>query len=112
LALNSPEYATVKQSLIEVGFGSDTQGSGQAADTPADPTISLLATYAAGPVDMGPWTRGDMRFQYLAGMAVNNQSATQIIKGITAYQRFPEGAFTDSAGNVEILKAALEATRK
>jgi spermidine synthase len=113
--LNRSEYAPVKESLLEVGFGADTEALRLETNVWEDPTIALMATYAGRAEDLGEWmkdaqinTDRNMRLQYLAGMAVNDQSRTAILKGILKYYKFPEAVFTGSSRNLETMKTALQ----
>jgi len=113
--LNSPEYAPVRQSLIEVGFGADIVSGTWRPNLWGDPVISLLSTYAGRADDMKKWienaqinTDRNLRLQYLAGMAVNSYMETEILNSILKYYRFPEDIFNGSSGIVEKLKLALE----
>lgn len=50
----------------------------------------------------------NLRLQYLAGMWMNPHIATEILKGILRYYRFPEDVFPGSSERVEEIKAALQ----
>jgi spermidine synthase len=96
--LRLPEYATVAQSLREVGFRS-------AAD--------LMATFAAKKPEIDPWlldaevTRDrNLRLQYLAGMGVNLYEADAIYRDMARYRTYPEGLFTGSPTSLSMLRAA------
>jgi spermidine synthase len=117
--LNSPEYAPVKDSLTEVGFGADTESLRIETNIWGDPTIALMATYAGRASDLQEWMKGaqinrdkNMRLQYLAGMAVNNQLRKEILDGILRYYRFPDEVFTGSSQNISTLKEALKSVKR
>jgi spermidine synthase len=117
--LNSPEYAKVRESLTDVGFGIDTEDITWKPNMWGDPEISLLATYAGRSVDMGGWmvnaqinTDRNLRLQYLAGMSVNYYVATDILNGILKYCQFPEDVFAGTSESVQKMKLALQTARK
>ena len=97
--LNRPDYATVRESLQQVGF----------------PTaISLLDTYLGRASDLRPWLAGaqinrdiDLRLQYLAGMGVNNFDANSIAAAIAGARQFPPDMFTGSAETIGQLQGSL-----
>jgi len=97
--LNRPDYATVRESLQQVGF----------------PTaISLLDTYLGRASDLRPWLAGaqinrdiDLRLQYLAGMGVNNFDANTIAAAISSARQFPPDMFTGSAEALGELQGSL-----
>jgi spermidine synthase len=97
--LSSREYQSVARSLYEVGFHS---------------TLGLLATYAGRRSDLRPWLSnaeinrdGDLRLQYLAGMAVNNSGEAVIYDQILSFRRFPEELFRGSDDRKQALRAVL-----
>jgi spermidine synthase len=80
--LMSPEYAKVAQSLRDVGFGS---------------VLDLLATYAGQRQDLMPWLEGaqinldgNLRLQYMAGLALNVSMESAIYDKILSYRRYPQ----------------------
>ena len=94
--LSSPEYSRVAQSIREVGFHS-------AAD--------LLATYAGQASDLKPWLRGaqlnrdgNMRLQYLAGLAVNTNREEEIYDQMLRYRRFPVDLFAGLDQSVQAIR--------
>ena len=97
--LNRPDYATVRESLQQVGF----------------PTaISLLGTYLGRGSDLRPWLANaqinrdiDLRLQYLAGMGVNNFDANNIAAAIAGVRQFPPDMFTGSAEALGQLQGSL-----
>jgi len=117
--LNSAEYARVKESLIEVGFGADTESINWKPNLWGDPAVSLLATYAGRAADLGKWmenaeinTDRNLRLQYLAGMSVNSYMATEILNGILKYYQFPEDVFTGSSQRIKEMKMALQTANR
>ena len=80
--LNSPDYARVKESLMEVGFGADTENLRVETNIWGDTAIALLSTYTGRASDLGDWMKNaqintdrNLRLQYLAGMSVNSYIA-------------------------------------
>ena len=117
--LNSPDYARVKESLTEVGFGADTAALRLETNVWGDPVIALLATYAGRAADMGEWMKGaqintdrNMRLQYLAGMSINSQTRKEILEGILKYYRFPADMIIGSTQNIETMKLALKVAKR
>jgi len=118
--LNNPDYAQVKQSLMDVGFGAVS-----ASEFRWDPVewgdagIDLMARYAGRAADMKGWmanaqinTDRNLRLQYLAGMSVNSYMEAEILNGIMKYYRFPDDIFIGSSQHIEEMKLALkEASR-
>jgi spermidine synthase len=108
--LDSPGYERVRQSLLDVGFG--TPGGKDAA-------AELLSTFAGRAPDMKPWsqiaidknnlnTDANLRLQYLAGLYLNQYEASAILDDMLKYYRFPAEIFTGAAANIEALRATLE----
>lgn len=117
--LDRPEYARVKESLTDVGFGTDTGSLRLETNVWGDPAIALLATYAGRAADMGEWMEGaqintdrNLRLQYLAGMSVNLQKRKEILDGILEYYRFPEDLIAGSWDNVQTMKLALRSVKR
>jgi spermidine synthase len=109
--LDRAEYADVKKSLAEVGFGID---SGEQGFTGRGVAVELLATYAGQASDLQSWTRNaqinrdrDLRLQYLAGMYFNSYLSTTILENILSYYRFPADLFVGSNERIWMLKQAL-----
>lgn len=107
--LDRPDYQAVKQSLMEVGFGTSLED-------PVDRgvTVNLLATYAGRALDLGGWLDNaqinsdrNLRLQYLAGMHLNYYIGTRILQGILASYRFPADVFVGSDERVLMLEEAL-----
>jgi spermidine synthase len=88
--LMSPAYARVSQSLADVGFRS---------------VIDLLGTYAGQRQDLMPWLEGaqinrdgNLRLQYMAGLALNVSMEGAIYSQILSYRRYPENMLIVSDG--------------
>jgi spermidine synthase len=101
--LNRDDYRRVKESLMDVGFG--TMGGA---------AIDLLATYAGRAADLGEWMKGaqintdrNLRLQYLAGMWLNTYKGPAILSNILKYCRFPPDVFVGSEVYVEAMKQKL-----
>jgi len=117
--LNSPDYAQVRESLLEVGFGADTAGIKWEPNMWGDPAISLLSTYAGRAADMKEWmenaqinTDRNLRLQYLAGMSLNSHMETEILNGILKDYKFPEDIFSGSSEHIEELKLSLKTANR
>ena len=113
--LNSQDYARVRESLIEVGFGADSKGITWRPNMWGDAEVALLATYAGRAADMKEWmenaqinTDRNLRLQYLAGMSVNSFMGAEILNGILKYYRFPDDVFIGSSQRVQKMKLALQ----
>ena len=97
--LGSSAYAGVAKSLSDVGFQS---------------ALGLLTTYAGRGPDLKRWLAGaqinrdgNLRLQYLAGLALNFSQENVIYEQMLSYRRFPEGLFAVSAARRAALQAAL-----
>jgi spermidine synthase len=97
--LATPEYKHVAESLREVGFFSGYQ---------------LFGTFASGRTDIHKWLAGaainqdkDLRLQYLAGMALNQQTGNEIYRQILSNRVWPSKEFTGSDANMALLTQAL-----
>jgi spermidine synthase len=113
--LKSPDYAPVRESLLEVGFGADIKGIEWEPNIWGDPEVSVLATYAGRAADLGEWmdnaqinTDRNLRLQYLAGMSVNSFMETEILNGILKYYRFPGDMFSGLSERIQEMKLALQ----
>src|SRR5450432_3486479 len=98
--LERPEYEAVAQSLREVGFPS---------------AVSLLGTYAGQETDLRRWLEGaeinrdgNLRLQYMAGLALNVSREGSIYSEMLTYRRFPENLIVASEQHRTALKMALE----
>jgi hypothetical protein len=88
--LRSPEYATVVESLREIG-------------TPT--AMDLSATYTGYAGDLGKWVEGaelntdrDLRLQYLGGWGINSNLADPIYRDMLKHRRLADHPFTGSQG--------------
>lgn len=97
--LNRPEYARVVESLRDVGFTSMTD---------------LLSTYAGQDQDLRPWLQGaeinrdgNLRLQYLAGLALNVSAETFIYNDMLQYRHFPTNLFKGSEQRMQALSTAM-----
>jgi spermidine synthase len=100
--LNQPAYARVARSLQEVGLGS---------------AIEMFSTYAGRASDLKPWLidaeinrDGDLRLQYLAGMALNSNRENVIYSDILNYRVYPEDLFVASDQTKVELMSAMHAS--
>jgi spermidine synthase len=97
--MHRPDYARVRESLRSVGFSAIT---------------GLLSTYAGQARDLAPWLAGaeinrdgNLRLQYVAGLALNTSQETAIYRQILAYRRPPANLFTGSPDSVEAVMLAI-----
>ncbi|MBZ5612235.1 MAG: fused MFS/spermidine synthase [Acidobacteriia bacterium] len=97
--LASADYSGVTKSLSDVGFQS---------------AMGLLTTYAGRAQDLKAWLQGaqinrdgNLRLQYLAGLALNVSQETLIYDQMLGYRKYPEGLFTVSDARRQALDAAL-----
>jgi spermidine synthase len=98
--LDRPDYARVAQSLKEVGLPS---------------AVSLLATYAGQEPDLRPWLQGaeinrdgNLRLQYMAGLALNVSREGSIYSDMLNYRRFSQNLFSGSEQHMTALRMALD----
>jgi spermidine synthase len=97
--LDRPEYGPVAKSLDEVGFHS---------------VVDLLSTYAGQEPDLRPWLAGaeinrdgNLRLQYMAGLALNRSGEGAIHSQMLNYRRYPENLFVVSEQGRQALMSAL-----
>jgi spermidine synthase len=97
--LASADYSAVAKSLSDVGFQS---------------AMGLLTTFADRAGDLKPWLKnavinrdGNLRLQYLAGLALNRSQETLIYDQMLGYRKYPEGLFAVSPERLPALEAAL-----
>ncbi|HYL39014.1 MAG TPA: fused MFS/spermidine synthase [Bryobacteraceae bacterium] len=97
--LGSAAYSGVSKSLQEVGFQS---------------AMALLTTYAGRASDLRTWLAraqinrdGNLRLQYLAGLALNGSQETLIYDQMLSYRKYPDGLFQVSEARLPALRAAL-----
>jgi spermidine synthase len=117
--LNSPDYADVRKSLMDVGYGLDIKDVKWKPNMFRDPSIALLATYAGRAVDMKEWMENaqinrdsNLRLQYLAGMSVNSFVQTEILSRILKYYKFPEDIFLGSSELIHEMILALQSANR
>jgi spermidine synthase len=98
--LDSPEGARVAESLREVGFGN---------------VVQLLSTYAGQEPDLRPWLAGaqinrdgNLRLQYMAGLALNVSREGAIYSEMLGYRRWPDSLFAGSEEHKRALRYALD----
>jgi spermidine synthase len=101
--LDQPAYARVAQSLREVEFRS---------------AVDLFATYAGRASDLKPWLAGaeinrdgNLRLQYLAGMALNNNRENAIYSDMLSYRAYPQDLFVASDATKAGLMSAMQVDR-
>ncbi|MGD0773305.1 MAG: fused MFS/spermidine synthase [Candidatus Solibacter sp.] len=97
--LDRPEGARIAASLREVNF----------ADA-----VQLLATYAGQEPDLRPWLvgaeinrDGNLRLQYMAGLALNVSQEGAIYSQMLTYRKFPDNLFAGSEERIQALRYAL-----
>jgi spermidine synthase len=116
--LQRPKFEPVRQSLLEVGFGSETSPDSEFAAR-RETAIELLATFAAHGRSLVNWwkksqvnTDMNLRLQYLAGLSLNESQAPEILQSIVAHYRFPEETFVGSAARLAVLRSVLDGVRR
>ncbi len=97
--LDDPQHARVAASMREVGFAN---------------AVQLLATYAGQEPDLRGWLAGaeinrdgNLRLQYMAGLALNVSKEGAIYSEMLKYRRFPENLFAGSEEKLRALNYAL-----
>lgn len=97
--LQSPEYARVAESLHEIGFPS---------------AFDLYGSFTSTDVDVRGWLAGaainrdkDLRLQYLAGLALNQQTGDNIFRQVLANRTWPSRDFTGSTDGLVQLWGVL-----
>jgi spermidine synthase len=97
--ISQPEYAPVKASLEEVGYGT---------------IFDVLRTYSGRSAELAPWLAGaeinrdsNLRLQYLAGLGYNEFLGTQIRNEILTYRTFPTGMFKGSPASIAELSQLI-----
>ncbi|MGD1084882.1 MAG: SAM-dependent methyltransferase [Verrucomicrobiota bacterium] len=98
--LERPDYAAVRDSLADAGFNT---------------AVDLLATYAIRASDLRGWmadaqinTDGNMRLQYLAGMACNTYDQNKILSEITSYYLYPDNLFVGGQAWTDLMQSRLK----
>jgi len=97
---DQPDHAAVAKSLNDVGFNSLT---------------GLLANYAGQESDLRPYLAGaeinrdgNLRLQYLAGLALNTSMEGAIYNDILNYRRPPRNLFVGSEDRLQALEVAMQ----
>jgi spermidine synthase len=97
--MNRPDHQRIAQSLFDVGFTS---------------IFSLLGTYGGQPRELRPWLTGaeinrdgNLRLQYIAGMALNLSMAQAIYNEILNLRGFPRDVFVGSEERLRRLQASI-----
>jgi spermidine synthase len=95
-----PDYATVRQSLRNVGF---------------DSALDMLATYIGSAADLKPWvqgaqinTDGNLRLSYLAGWGINSEVADHLYHLMLAYRHLPVTIFSGSTDHLKTFLSELQ----
>jgi len=93
--ITQPEYAEVKASLAEVGYGS---------------VFDMLRSYSGRGSELAPWLEGaeinrdrNLRLQYLAGLGYNENRGTEIRNEMLTYRTFPADLFAGSPASLALL---------
>jgi spermidine synthase len=101
--LDHPDYARVKASLTEAGYGT---------------AVELLSTYAARAQDLREWVRNaqinrdrNLRLQFLAGLGVNSNLAGPIYDQMVDIAKFPDDMVLGSPESVAAMKAMFHRRR-
>jgi spermidine synthase len=99
--LARPDHARVVRSLQDVGFNS---------------LVNLLATYGGQRSDLASWLQdaevnrdGNLRLQYLAGLALNTSMEGTIYSQILSYRQYPRTLFVGSEPRIQNLLYAIQA---
>ena len=78
-------------------------------------SVALLGTYAGRALDLSPWLSGaeinrdgNLRLQYLAGLALNNTKEGEIYGGILRFRRFPDDLLVGSAITLAQLNTVMQ----
>ncbi len=94
--LDRPDYSRVVQSLRDVGLGSAAE---------------IVGTYAGQAADLKPWLvgaainrDGNLRLQYLAGLAVNRGREDAIYQEMLDYRRFPANLIVGSDQDIQAVR--------
>jgi spermidine synthase len=98
--LASPAYAPAAASLSEATIPS---------------ALSLFSTYAGNDRDLAPWLKDaqinhdyDMRLQYMAGLALNQNQADMIYRQMLSRATVPKNSFTGKPETLQTIFQALE----
>jgi spermidine synthase len=98
--LDDPVSAPIVESLREIGMFS---------------AVDLLGTYAGRRADLETWLRNavintdrDLKLQYLAGRALNQNRSNAILRTMTRKVRYPEDLFEGPPETLDALRARIE----
>jgi spermidine synthase len=98
--LARPEYATVRQSLRDIGFNSG---------------VDLFATFAGRASDLKGYLADaqinrdqNLRLQYLAGLGVNKYEQASIYADVLSHGRWVDGMFSGSPDKMAALRAGVQ----
>jgi spermidine synthase len=99
---------------IERRLASNPSAARSLKDVGFQSAMGLLTTYAGRARDLTPWLKdaqinrdGNLRLQYLAGLALNDTGEGQIYEQLLSYRKFPEGVFAVSPERKPALDMAL-----
>jgi spermidine synthase len=97
--LARPEYAIVRQSLVETGF---------------DSGVGLFSTFAGRAADLKGYLADaqvnrdrNLRLQYLAGFSLNQYDQAKIYTNVLANGHWVDGMFTGSPDKVAFLRSKV-----
>ena len=110
--LAAPDHAAVKQSLRDVELWTPLGFEG---DEEPNEGIELLAHFAGRAADLRAWGRdaqlntdGNLRLQFLAGMAFNTNGGDATLASVLDHYRYPADTFNGPPALIAELKAALK----
>jgi spermidine synthase len=99
--LDRPEGLRIAESLRQVGLAS---------------AVQMLSTYAGRYDDLRPWLRdaeinydGNLRLQYMAGLALNVSREGSIYNEMLTYRKFPANLFVGGDDRVRALRSIVDA---
>jgi spermidine synthase len=99
---------------IERRLASNPSAARSLKDVGFQSAMGLLTTYAGRARDLTPWLKdaqinrdGNLRLQYLAGLALNDTGEGQIYEQLLSYRKFPGGVFAVSPERKPALDMAL-----
>jgi len=80
--------------------------------------VQLLGTYAGQEPDLRPWLNGaeinrdgNLRLQYMAGLALNVSQEGAIYSQMLAYRKYPQNLFAGSGQAQMALRGVLSTVR-
>jgi spermidine synthase len=111
--LSRTDHDQVLKSLIYVGFGRRLSSGGD--PDALDVAIDLFSTYAGHGTQLKAWAHDaqinydrNLRLQYLAGWAFNQQIGDDILKKMLVHYKFPDDMIQGTPEQVARMKAAME----